>query len=335
MTKGKTRKKPRKRIKRRLYVGGVNNIKEIQSEYIQSPEEIHTNNAMSRKNFINLPCSPVVKYSKYVDKIKGAGCYPMTVLTTLRNYWNKYNPKDPIEANGSAQEIYAILKNKLMNKCNNEKCWATVLDPYNDYGVFFAPKRPAKWEKNIHTWLSTIDIWQVVKQYEQAFRYFKCIYPAPIDFDKLVKEVNVTCISDELCTFKLNSYLSKGYTKIGMVFNTDPHDKPGQHWIALFIDMPRGIIYFFDSAGDECPAEIMKLVSRIVFQSKELKKPLTFSQNYPMTHQYSTTECGMYVLYFIINMLLNKVTPEELSTIRIPDEKITNLRNSYFIPYDI
>ena len=39
-----------------------------------------------------------------------------------------------------------------------------------------------------------------------------------------------------LCKFDLKEHLSKGEDKIGVVFNTDDHDEPGEHWVSMYID---------------------------------------------------------------------------------------------------
>ena len=65
-------------------------------------------------------------------------------------------------------------------------------------------------------------------------------------------------------------YLDKGKTKIGLVFNTDPHYKDGSHWIALFIDIKKKFIYFFDSNGNFVPKRIEKFVKRVQKQAKFL-----------------------------------------------------------------
>ena len=120
-----------------------------------------------------------------------------------------------------------------------------------------------------------------------------------------------------------------------MVFNTDPHNKSGSHWISLFISIPKKLIYFFDSAGDACPPQIMKLVRRIIPQGQALNISFSFDQNHPMEHQYGNTECGMYVLYFLINMVLGRLDTLDLKTQRIPDNVLIYLRNLYFIPYNV
>ena len=34
-----------------------------------------------------------------------------------------------------------------------------------------------------------------------------------------------------------------------LVVNTDPHDKPGQHWIGIILEAEKGVASFFDSYG--------------------------------------------------------------------------------------
>ena len=34
-----------------------------------------------------------------------------------------------------------------------------------------------------------------------------------------------------------------------LVFNTDPHDKPGQHWLAIYGPSDGPLKFFFDSFG--------------------------------------------------------------------------------------
>ena len=48
-------------------------------------------------------------------------------------------------------------------------------------------------------------------------------------------------------------------------------------------------------------------------------------------HQKSDTECGMYVLYCIIQLLKNKMTPEMFDK-RIPDEQMEEYRKIFFNP---
>ena len=55
-----------------------------------------------------------------------------------------------------------------------------------------------------------------------------------------------------------------------------------------------------------------------------------FDQNHPFQHQYTTSECGVYSLYFISNMLEDKLSTEYLKTKRLPDKLMRKHRKIYF-----
>ena len=118
---------------------------------------------------------------------------------------------------------------------------------------------------------------------------------------------------------------------IGIIFNTDPHFKSGSHWIALFIDINKKFIYFFDSAGDKEPKEVNKLIKNIKKQGLELKQPIHFNthKNHPFKHQQGNSECGMYCLFFIIK-LLNNADKKIFHSKVITDKEMEKHRNIYF-----
>ena len=171
---------------------------------------------------------------------------------------------------------------------------------------------------------------KVMKQFEKAYKCFDFIGPSPIDFD--TKKLYGECVWEELCNFNLKEQLKSGKTKIGMIFNTDPHNKPGQHWISMFINIKRKKIFFFDSTGEKAPPQIMKLVNRIREQGLNLNPKINFKfdSNEGIEHQDGNTECGVYSLYFIVHMLEDKVTEHYLKTHILRDDYINKFRNIYF-----
>jgi len=280
-------------------------------------------------SFKVLKCSP-----KPVGKANGTAvpsCYTMDDLLRLKNAWNKRNPNNQIVAT-TQLEMWNEMKEKFGNTCSNEKCWykqfadVNELEGMND---LFAPTSPSSWKSNPNEWLSSSDITAVMKQYMKIYKCFQFYGPAPIDFDKVIEK---TCVENSLCNFNLKNLIDNGKFKIGISFNTDPHDKGGEHWISMFVNARKGIIFFFDSAGNKAPSEIVKLADRIIKQGKELTPPINFKfdQNYPKQHQYTSTECGMYSLYFIVSMLEDKLTEQYLKTRIITDEHMTKLRKIYY-----
>ena len=284
-------------------------------------------NYTRRKKFKRKICSPFA-YSRKVDKIS---CYDNDSLMKLKTLWNNFYPLNKINET-SPRRIWSQLQSKMTDVCFSEDCWLKQPFAKNiDKNVKdnFAPDHPKSWNKNPVEWLSNYDILDVMKQYEKLYKCFKFIGPTPIDFDL---KKNNSCITEELCKFDLNSYINKKKTKIGIVFNTDAHDKGGEHWISLFINIKKGDIFFFDSAGDKILPEIKKLVDRVICQGKNLNPPIhfTFDENGGFRHQKTTTECGMYSLFFIINMLTDKKDKKQFKTTRIPDEEMISYRKTYF-----
>ena len=273
-------------------------------------------------------CSPKPK-----NEINHFSCYTNKTLLRLRDLWNARHPDAKINTN-SPKEIHKQISEMLGGVCNKESCWIKQRAEFgkieSDAADSFAPESPEEWKKNPNEWLSSIEIMDVMKQYEKAYKCFDFIGPSPIDFD--TKKLYGECVWDELCNFSVENQLKNGKTKIGIIFNTDPHDKPGQHWISMFVNIKNNSIFFFDSVGDKAPPEIMKLVDRIKEQGLKLnpKKVFKFDSNEGVEHQYGNTECGVYSLYFIVHMLEDKTTDHYLKTHVLKDEYINKFRHIYF-----
>jgi hypothetical protein len=312
----------------------------------------HTRSTRSKAKgeFKQLTCSPLSQEYKNGNPITPhQTCLPPSVIEKVKYYWNKENPKKRITAKDHHQ-IWKDIQTNLQDVCNDDLCILNQpfmkkinistkksnVDKSSSGGNtknlkdYYSPKMPKEWKKNPTEWLSSIEILEKMKQYEDAYPCFEFIGPTPIDFDKVLKDN--TCVERELCNFQLSTQIEKKKKKIGIIFNTDPHNKGGSHWISMFINIPKKIIFFFDSAGDPAPKEILDFVERIKEQGLQLTPPIKFKfdQNYPNEHQYTTTECGMYCLYFIINMLEDKLTTQYLKTHVISDEQMIEYRKKYF-----
>ena len=165
-----------------------------------------------------------------------------------------------------------------------------------------------------------------MKQYEHAYPSFTFIGPSPIDFNK--KKLFGQCVWNDLCNFELETYIKRGKNKIGIIFNTDPHYLDGSHWICLFINLEQNYIYYFDSQADATPKEITKFIKKIKSQANKLDINLKKYKN-KTDHQKTDTECGMYVLYVIIELLKNNKTPQNFDK-RVPDKDMEYLRKVFF-----
>lgn len=247
----------------------------------------------NKKTFIKLNCSPVSKDKEYT-------CYSDSDLQNLKDTWNSRHPDRPIKTNNS-KEIWISLKNYYANVCNKESCWVRQMTKNTKMEKelldAFAPESPKEWKKNPNEWLSSIDILEVMNQYEKKYKCFDFLGPSPIDYD--THKFKGECVWEELCHFNLEDQIKKGKTKIGVIFNLDPHYKGGSHWVSLFINVKKKTIFYFDSAGQAIPSQIKKFADMVTEQGSKLAQPIhfKFDQNYPVEHQYGDTECGVYSLF--------------------------------------
>ena len=182
-------------------------------------------------------------------------------------------------------------------KCDTEYCMVKKLPGIpnkKDLLKFFRPEKPEEWDNKPTTWLDSFNIEDVMTQYEAAIPEFEFIGPVPIDFDEKSGAWG-KCIVDELCKLDLTN--TNGKTKIGIIFNLDPHDEPGSHWVCAFIDIPAKSAYYFDSYGIEPPEEVTRLLKRCKDQGIE---HVYYND---IRHQRKGSECGMYCLFVIICLL--------------------------------
>jgi len=257
-------------------------------------------------------------------------CYSDENLIKIRDLWNKRHPDDKINSN-----IPYIIWNKLYNNfkllCKRESCWLKQEFLKNDLNkelldYTFAPNKPKKWNLNPNEWLSSTDIIKVMRQYEYRWNCFNFIGPSPIDFENHYS--NGKCVWNELCKFSIIQEIKNGKNKIGIIFNTDPSYLPGSHWVSLFINIKKGYIYFFDSTGNKPQKEIKKLVNRIKKEAKQINLNMKFIVN-KIIHQKKNTECGIYALYSIVELLKDNETLLKTKQ-RIKDEYIQHFREIYY-----
>jgi len=275
--------------------------------------------------FKKMNCSPKLEQKSYT-------CYSDENLHKMRDIWNARYPDHSIKTN-DPHSIWISLKKFYSRICNKESCWITQMAKgtpmEKELLNSFAPQSPKEWKKNPNEWLTSVDIIEVMNQYEKTYKCFEFLGPSPIDYDKYVQG---ECVWEELCHFNLLQQIKKGKTKIGIIFNTDPHNKGGEHWISLFINIKKAQIYFFDSVGNKIPYQIEKFVKDLMKQGKQMSPPIyfQFDQNYPVEHQYKNTECGIYSIFFIVHMLQDKITGNYLKTHILKDEYIQNFRKIYY-----
>jgi Ulp1 protease family, C-terminal catalytic domain len=290
-------------------------------------------NKDSDGKFKSVSCAPRDQTDPDITETNDYSCYSSKSLEKLKTLWNKRHPDQKIE-DTDPRAIWAALKNNMNRVCHQEACWlrqsfATSGMDKEMLHYTFAPQAPKEWKKDIHEWLSSIDIANSLKQYEHAVPSFLFIGPSPVDFDEVLEDGE--CVWNELCKFDIMKHVKNGKYKIGVVFNTDPHDKPGEHWVSLFIDVRAKVIFFFDSTGDKPQRRIRKFMKMVREQGDANGIPFKEYIN-DIHHQSNDSECGVYCIFMIIHMLLGKMTVHDFldKKKKLTDKYMQRFRRKFF-----
>lgn len=284
---------------------------------------------MPRKN---LYCAP--------DKDgKGGTCYTRDDLLFLAESYNKGRPSESrIDLSASKKQLWLELQKRLRNDCQSEWCWLEqdfVPAPYARKMLTetFRPEKPKEWVRNPFEWLTTVDIRRVMKQYEKKHPTFLFIGPVPVDCP-----TGITCALSGLDVKILINKLGK--TKLGVVFNLDPHDKPGSHWVAVYSDFIKKKVFYFDSVGLPPPRPIKRFLEKlkegIDSYHKKDRSPTQILVN-RTRFQYGSSECGVFSMYFIISNLTGKGVKsfKSLKKKKVNDKMMNELRDVYYRPNEI
>ena len=274
-------------------------------------------------------CSPLEDDNEY-------SCMDDDIIMDVGKIFNKKLDTN-IDMNQCPRVIHKQICDKLskLKKDKSETCLLDMNNIINElpkdklqrFKESFRPEQPDEWQKNFNAWLSTTDIDNVLKQYVKDDKELFYTGAVPMDFAECE-------FPNKLCNFNLKSLLRKGKTKIAIVFNTDDHDESGEHWVSMYIDckgrnLKEPCIYYYDSAGDKAPEEVMELVEKIKKQGLENGIKFTFLYN-DKVHQKGTTECGIYSLHFLIYMIENGNFMKYIKN-KKSDEYIEKFRTIFFI----
>jgi hypothetical protein len=269
-------------------------------------------------------------------------CFSIDALRKIADKWNTTHPTMRIDYNTTTtgKSLWNSINNAMSSQCTNEVCWLKqnfIKDSplARELMKNFRPMMPKKWEENPREWLNTLDIRDVMNQYEVKHPDFEFIGPVPMDFDSKVGFGQ--CVINELCNIKLESLLEKGKNKIGVVFNLDKHTQPGSHWVAMWAQFPLqgkqtikpGEICYWDSYGMRPNPEVVNLIKRLENQAKILGHKVHIKIN-KRRHQYKNTECGVYCIYFLTSFLEGREFEDIVENI-INDDDMFKKRKNYFV----
>lgn len=266
-------------------------------------------------------CSPSKTPHKVIDT-----CYDSNDIKALVNAFNNYIKHSKIckyktciistssiDINQSDEELYKELSKKLNSICKNDMCWLDLpfLKKINDKHIknsllyfTFKPKELS----SKRTWFNTYNINDIMEQYQELYKdKFEFLGAQPSDFNK-ISIINWKKIKNIPC--------------IAIIFNTDTHDKPGKHWLAVFIDNTAKKVDYFDSLG--------KLPNKNIASFLKHFKTYKFTFN-KKEHQKGGSNCGVYSCYFIIERLKGK-SFKDITKNLISDKMMTDYRSYLFRP---
>lgn len=248
-------------------------------------------------------CSKNIGLNKSNIKRDKLTCFSKESLIKMAEAYNEKHKKKIIRINGKTKDqIWQQLNKALSAKCENEVCWIDqdfIKDMKNktiNHDTFI-PKMPKEWKKNMTTWLTTDDIYSVMRLYELKYPDFMFIGPVPYDCQI---GGNLKCELQKLDIVKL---YKSGINKLGIIYNTDTSNKPGEHWFAVYLDIPEREISYYDSFATKPPKDMLMLMSNI---KKDLMDKLGINIKIDYNHkrhQYDEYNCGMYSMNYIINRL--------------------------------
>lgn len=264
-------------------------------------------------------CHPRIKGKQ--GKEKQGTCLPDSVYSRLLKTWKVRTHAELWKAMSCAPgaEHCALDKSGLVDQEKKEL-----------RAAYLRPRYPAAWRKKPDTWLDNVNIAQVMKQYEEACPWFHFMGVLPIDFsipDPYRTDGIVQCLHKDVCDLQLKAEYMRGIRGIGMIFNLDPHDKGGSHWVGLYIDLHRIVtpqINYFDSYGYKTPAMIARLMRSFTLQIPGCR--LAYNAR---RYQRGGTECGMFSMYFLICMI-HGIPFEQFCKDAVDDQMMLQLRPILF-----
>ncbi|MEO0236784.1 MAG: Ulp1 family isopeptidase [candidate division WOR-3 bacterium] len=276
---------------------------------------------------VNAFCAPGINGRGYT-------CFDRSGLIRIINKYNQYYPQRKIRYNSDTPDhiLWKMIRDGLADVCHDQEyCWLDQEFLKEDRSVqkYYKPPIPPR----PHQWLSTSDIDNVLKQYEILFPNFIFMGTVPIDFDDIIREYRYI----DICRLYRGEKVSRSkpvrITKYGFVFNLDPHDQRGSHWVSMFLSLssPHIFIGFFDSYGTPPPIQIVKLIRRL---KKQIKNCFNVDIPYKcntIQHQHKNSECGVYSMYFIYRCLMGD-SFETITENIILDDAINRFRHFFFRP---
>ena len=294
---------------------------------IESVESIDTE-TVKPKNKNDYKCAPAIKFNS-------GSCIDLPVLIEMAKAYNESNTRKiklhpklhTLNPKKYKKYLLKEFQDRYKNVCDTQFCWTQqdFVDKMNSImrdeltKFTYRPQGP----KGKFEWLNTTHLNEVMEQYQKVHKDFKFLGAVPIDFQEIKQE--------SIHDIDINKLKKDNITKIGVVFNLDKHNQSGSHWVALYgnLEDNNGKVYFFDSYGSRPPEEVRAFMDKLRVQyENSFHKKCDVNYN-RVRNQFKNSECGVYSINFILEMLKGK-TLKEIEENPIPDDDINMLRNKIF-----
>lgn len=255
-----------------------------------------------------------------------------------------------IRTTGTRKQLWVAIRDALKDHCEYDFCWRThpllkeIVDHEMTYETF-RPLAPKDWSLHVekpgkqgkYAWLSNFDIDAVLAQYQSLdqLKDFKFFCSVPIDFEKVKEGPSGINIVD--------LHFNQGINHFAVVFNLDPHDRGGSHWVSMYSNLSTGIITYFDSYGTVPEPEFMEFMAKCVAQgllgydgkNLDASRRIDLKPLYnPIRHQRANSECGMYSIHAILSQILGSKDPNTFAKLCMDikdDEVINSFRKRLFV----
>lgn len=267
-------------------------------------------------------------------------CFSTDQLYEMAKAYNRYITKNRLKPNRIAATDQADLINikkdkkhlltelltKFNNVCNSDQYCLTQQSFMNEVvqemrdeidNNTFRTKGP----KDANEWLSTLDINNIMKQYEKIYTNFKFLGAVPLNCDEYS-----FC---SLYNIDFNKCHEKKIRYLGIIFNLDRHGQPGSHWVSMFIDLDGGEINFCDSNGKPPIDNMLTIINKFKdYYKSKTGKDIIYKYN-TKSYQKDSSECGIYSCNFIIRRLSGE-SFEDVTNNSLGFKEINSCRNIYF-----
>lgn len=224
------------------------------------------------------------------------------------------------------KDVIEEAKNEL--NCDSQKCIADRKKIKTD--AVFKPKGP----KDSNEWLTNFNIESTFENLaimRKDFGYFNCELSDFMDTGS-----RNAGYSDDVNICKTLPYPDSvdGKKCYAIILNTGNTKIGGVHWVSLFFDFRNDEAWevdFFDSAEqsfDQFKPIIEKYIDKIKERNKD--KSIILKKNI-VQHQYGSSECGVYSLFFCIARALG-ISFEEFNNKQqiFTDNAVQKLRSIFF-----